>query len=167
MSDRMSEQDHLFLEMLRRNKDRVLRICSLYSKGAEEQKDLFQEVTLQLWRSFPSFRGEAKQTTWVYRICLNTCLKKLQKGKKEEAERVHFQQLSWIDTLPEKEDQRLTYLRQCIRSLREADQSVLGLYLEDLPYADIAEITGLSGNHVAVKMKRIREKLFNCISEKV
>lgn len=155
------------MEVLEDNKHRVLRICSLYANEKEEQQDLFQEVLLNLWKSFGSFRGEARYTTWVYRICLNTCLKKLYEQKKKEEQKLHFQQLSWIDALPQGADERLNYLRQCIRSLPEADKMVVSLYLEDLPYAEISAIVGTSENHVAVKMKRIKAKLFSCITEKI
>ena len=155
------------MEVLEANKHRLLRICSLYANGREEQHDLFQEVLLNLWKSFGSYRGEARYATWVYRICLNTCLKKLYQRKKKEEEQLHFQQLQWIDALPESADERLAFLRQCINSLPEADKMVVSLFLEDLPYAEISAIVGISENHVAVKMKRIKAKLFSCITEKI
>ena len=161
------KKEAAFLEVLEENKARVLRICSLYAGLQEEQQDLFQEVILNLWKSFSSFRGEARYSTWVYRVCLNTCLKKLYKKKKEEEHTVHFEQLQWIDALPEKADDRLAYLRQCIKSLPEADKMMVSLFLEGLPYAEVAAIVGITENHVAVKMKRIKAKLFTCITEKI
>ncbi len=58
-------------------------------------------------------------------------------------------------------------LRECISTLNESDQSIIILYLEELPYKEIAVITGLSANHIAVKMKRIRKKLLDCITPKL
>lgn len=161
------EKEAVFMEVLEENKGRVLRICSLYAHRQEERQDLFQEVILNLWRAFDSFRGEAAYATWVYRICLNTCLKKLYYRKKKEEQLLHFQQIQWIEALPQEADERLTYLRQCIRNLPEADKMVVSLFLEDLPYKEIAVVVGISENHVAVKMKRIKAKLFTCITEKI
>lgn len=161
------KKEAAFMQALEENKSRVLRICSLYAQRQEEQQDLFQEVLLNLWKAFDSFRREAAYATWMYRICLNTCLKRLYSNKKKEEQLLHFQQIQWIDAMPEDADERLTYLRQCIRDLPEADKMVVSLFLEDLPYKEIAAVVGISENHVAVKMKRIKAKLFTCITEKI
>ena len=64
------------------------------------------------------------------------------------------------------EHERLIKLRKCIKKLNDADRAVITLYLEELPYKEISEVTGLSENHVAVMVKRIKEKLLNCLIEK-
>jgi len=71
--------------------------------------------------------------------------------------------------MPSDESQQEKYqaLHYCISTLNESDQSIVVLYLEDLPYKEIAVITGLTENHVAVKMKRIRKMLFDCITQKL
>jgi RNA polymerase sigma factor (sigma-70 family) len=63
------------------------------------------------------------------------------------------------------EHERLIKLRNCIKKLNDADKAVITLYLEELPYNEIAGITGLTENHVAVKLKRIKSKLLNCITQ--
>jgi RNA polymerase sigma-70 factor (ECF subfamily) len=83
---------------------------------------------------------------------------------------VRLSSIQWVsDTNYDTDDQKEKYqaLRSCIKDLNDADQSIVVLYLEELPYKEIATVTGLTENHIAVKMKRIRKKLFDCISQKI
>jgi len=123
-----------------------------------EREDLFQEIVLQLWRSFPTFRNESKITTWMYRIALNTAISGLRKKRvpTTELEAVSYQ------IKDEKEDyleDKLVQLYKAINYLSDIEKSIVLLYLEDKPYDEIAEIIGISANYVAVKMNRIKEKL--------
>ncbi len=74
----MSEAE--FLEQVRQNQGIIFKLVGLYASDSEEKKDLYQEVLLQSWKAWPSFRNESKFSTWLYRICLNTLL--TQKRKK-------------------------------------------------------------------------------------
>jgi RNA polymerase sigma-70 factor (ECF subfamily) len=70
----MSDRRKAFLRLVRDNRARLRRICRVYSEEREEERDLFQEILFQAWRSLPSFEGEAKPATWLYRVALNTAL---------------------------------------------------------------------------------------------
>jgi RNA polymerase sigma-70 factor (ECF subfamily) len=158
----------LFLQTLETDKERIFRICRSYAQDHQEAQDLFQETVLQIWRSLPTFRGEAQVHTWAYRITLNVCLQARHKSKKAQQrtrtlDSIQFADLPDVPPDPETEA-RLQALHACIQKLNESDRSLVLLYLEDLPYKDIAAVTGLTENHVAVKMKRIRERLFTCLS---
>ncbi len=159
-----------FLTGLEQNKQKILRICSVYAKNEEDKKDLFQEVLLNLWRSMPSFKANSSISTWMYRVTLNVCISaqtKLVKKKKRfiNMDSVKLSQYKGATTTTEEHPQ-LQYLRSCITKMNESDRGVIALYLEELPYKEIAAITGLTENHVAVKIKRIKKKLLNCINNK-
>ncbi len=164
------ELENTFLTGLERNKQKLLRICSVYARDHEDKKDLFQEVLVNIWKSMPSFKAKSSIDTWMYRVTLNICLStqtKLTKKKK------HFINMDSVKLsqyegppLTEEENQRILFLRSCIKMMNDADKGVITLYLEELAYKDIASITGLTENHVAVKIKRIKTKLLNCIIEK-
>lgn len=161
----------LFLHHLETDKERIFRICRSYAKDHQEAQDLFQETVLQIWKSWATFRGEAQVRTWVYRITLNVCLEARHKSRKAQKrtrplDSIQFMNLPEAPPEPEKEAQ-LQALHACIQKLNDTDRSIVLLYLEDLPYKEIAAVTGLTENHVAVKMKRIREKLFTCLSPAV
>lgn len=163
-----AELEQQFIEALERNKDRIYRMCRSYVSDSEDAKDLFQEVLLQVWKSMPGFKGEANIDTWIFRITVNNCLrirKQLQKhrDKHNSLDGLYFEPEA---ATPPEQQERLQQLRQCIKGLPETDKTIVLLYLEELPYKDIADITGLTENHVAVKMKRIKIKLLNCIKAK-
>ncbi|NQZ77687.1 MAG: sigma-70 family RNA polymerase sigma factor [Ekhidna sp.] len=162
--------ENAFLAGLEVNKQKLLRICTVYSKDEEERNDLFQEALMNIWKSMPSFKANASIGTWMFRVTLNVCLSTQTKLDKKRKQFVNMDsvELSKISGKVESEEEHplLPYLRICLKSLDEADKAVITLYLEELPYKEIAEVTGLTENHVAVKVKRIKKKLLNCINEK-
>jgi RNA polymerase sigma factor (sigma-70 family) len=160
-----------FLTALEQNQQKLLRVCSVYAEDADDKKDLFQEVLINIWQSMPSFEEKSSLITWMFRVALNVCLR-LQ--AKQASKRDRFQKLDSItieniseeETNPE-EQERLIKLRNCIKKLNDADKAVTTLYLEELSYKEISDITGLTENNIAVKLKRIKMKLLTCINEGV
>ena len=157
-----------FLNGLEENQHKLLRICSVYAKDSEDSKDLFQEVLVQIWKSLPGFNGDAALATWMFRITLNVCLRFQSKDQKKRKKVFRMDSVR-ISNLPaevaDSEDrERLMQLRNCIKTLNEADKAVITLYLEALPYKEISNVLGLKENTVAVKVKRIKAKLLNCIN---
>ncbi len=163
------ENEAIFLNALEENKQRLLRICSIYSKNHEDAKDLFQEVLVHVWRSMATFKGKSAVGTWMFRIALNVCLQSKSKYTKNQGRFIKLDSLT-IDKYASEEvleesSDNLLKLRKCIHNLREGDKAIIALYLEQLAYKDISTILGLTENHVAVKIKRIKSKLFNCITQ--
>ena len=159
-----------FDQILKENKLKIYRICRIYAVSPIEPEDLFQEVVFQIWKSLPNFKGKSSIDTWIYRIALNVCLRskmKLDKSNMKTArmEAIHFTPVS--ESIDPFEEEKFTYLKECIASLNESDTSIIVLYLDEISYKEIAEITGLSENNIAVKMKRIRKKLFECMTPKM
>jgi len=160
-----------FLTLLDSMHEKLFRICISYTKNTDDAKDLFQEVLVNIWKSLPKFRGHAQLSTWVYRITINVSLRYKTKLVKN---RVRFSEFRSIEieklTVQEEERQdekKLQTLRACIRELNEVDKAVTSLFLEELSYREISEITGLKENTVAARIKRIKKKLLNCINEKL
>lgn len=158
-----------FLSGLEQNQQKLLRICSVYAKDAEDKKDLFQEVLANIWQAMPGFKANSSLSTWMFRITLNVCLRLQSRHVKKK---VRFTNMDSINPGRVNEEERnnehylqLTNLRNCINKLNEADKAIITLFLEDLPYKEISDITGLSENNIAVKLKRIRNKLLNCLNK--
>lgn len=135
----------------------IHKICRMYRDTPEDQEDLFQEIIYQLWKSYPKFQGKSKISTWMYRIGLNTAMASFRKPKVK---------LQYSDTIPEKnilseanEHWREELLFSAIRQLSEDERALVGLYLDDLSYVEIAEIVGISENHIGVRLNRIKKKL--------
>lgn len=147
-----------FLDLMREHQRIVLRLVGLYANDPEERKDLEQEVLLQAWKGFPSFRGEAKFSTWLHRVTLNTIL--TQKRRPNVVER--------NDTLERNinavHDPATAYddaerLRQALRLLPETDRALIALHLEGFDNIEVAGILGITANHVGVKLHRIKTRL--------
>jgi RNA polymerase sigma-70 factor, ECF subfamily len=152
------ERERLFLELFHQNKASVQRLCWGYLDSPHDAEDLFQEVMANVWNSLPSFRGESKISTWVYRIAVNTALVHRKKWKRGEELR------DVADTRPcAQQDlerrERLTMPRNAIATLAAQDRLIVTLLLEGLSYKEMAEITGLTVNHVGVKISRIKQAL--------
>ena len=163
------ELEHLFLKVLEQNQQKLFRICSVYSKNSEDTKDLLQEVLIQIWKSMPSFESKSSIETWVYRITLNTCLRFRSNHIKKQERFVFMENMNNFNIQTKVEDkeqkEKLTQLKNCISTLNTADKAIITLYLETLPYKEISNITGLTENNIAVKIKRIKKKLLNCINK--
>lgn len=140
----------------------IRRICRVYSNDADEYQDYFQEVVLQLWRAFGSFRGEAQTATWVYRIALNVCLSLL-KVKKRRVSAVSLEPEHWSNVAAEAydstEEEQVKQLYAAIRQLNKIDRALILLYLEGRKYEEIAGVLGISLSNVGVKINRIKKQL--------
>ena len=159
-----------FLTALDDNRHKLLRLCSVYAEDDDDKKDLFQEATVNIWEAMPSFNGNSEINTWMFRITLNVCLRLQSKQSRKKSQFVRMDSII-IDhdvteeSNPEQQEQ-LANLRKSIKKLNEADRAIIALYLEELPYKEIAEITGLKENTVAVKVKRIKKKLLDCLTKR-
>jgi RNA polymerase sigma-70 factor (ECF subfamily) len=160
----------VFEEVLNDNKDKIFRICRIYASAPIEPEDLFQEVTIHLWKAFPSFEQKSAVNTWVYRIALNVCMRYKSKLQNHNEKTIRLESVqfdppaSTPDTIQE---EKYKALRSCMQELDEIDQSIVILTLDELSYKEISKITGLTENHVAVKMKRTRKALLHCINHRL
>ena len=165
-----NKDDEFFEEILERNKYKIYRICNIYAVSPIEPQDLFQEVIFEIWKSLKNFKDKSSIDTWIYKITVNVCLRKKMKFDKSNSKTDRFESIHFIPIEKEidtSKQEKFQYLKECISALNETDTSLIVLYLDDLSYKEIAKITGLSENHIAVKMKRIRKKLFECITPKI
>jgi len=162
MTKRLSEEaERGFLEVLGRHEQLISKVIRIYAFDSEDRKDLFQEIVYQLWRSYGSFKGEARMSTWLYRVALNTAITSLRRGKKlsehTELDDQFITTSGSLETLYNSEQTRQLY--SAIRTLGEVDRALVMLYLEDLSYKEIAEVLGLTEDNVGVKLNRIKKKL--------
>ena len=159
-----------FEQILDNNKGKIYRICKIYAVSPLEPQDLFQEVIYAIWKSIPTFKGNSSIDTWIYRITLNVCLRSKQKSDKKYYKTVQLDSIQFVPveiTNENNQQEKYNALTSCISKLNKENKSIIILYLEELKYKEIAEITGLTENHIAVKMKRIKKILLDCITNKI
>ncbi len=153
-----------FIEKIHEHQGILHKICFVYSKNKSDREDLYQEMVLQLWKSYPSFRQEAKFSTWMYRVALNTAITL---NKKVAIFENHKTQLSdeyaITEVIDYSEDIKILY--KAISKLSKIEKAIIMLWLEEKAYNEIAEIVGISKKNVSVKLVRIKKKLAKIIKE--
>lgn len=155
------ELEHKFISEFQKHQNIVHKVCKLYTNNAEEHKDLFQEITIQLWKAYPKFRGDSKLSTWMYRVSLNTAITLYRKSKRsiktENFDKVLYkiEATDYDDT----EEKQLKLMYKAIKQLSDIDKGLVLLYLEDKSYKKIAKTMGISEVNARVKMNRIKKRL--------
>lgn len=150
-----------FVTLLEENQNIVHKICRLYTNNRDQHNDFFQEITIQLWRAFPKFRGDSKFSTWMYRVGLNTAITLYRKSKRtvqtQDFDSVMFRISSeeYDDTV----EQQLKLMYSAVKELNDIDKALVFLYLEDKNYSEISETLGISEVNARVKMNRVKKKL--------
>tara|TARA_B100001059_G_scaffold30480_1_gene24671 strand:+ start:41 stop:538 length:498 start_codon:yes stop_codon:yes gene_type:complete len=154
--------ENKFVDLVDKNQNLIHKICRLYTNCEAEHKDLFQEITIQLWKAYPKFRGDSKFSTWMYRVGINTAITLYRKSKRR-IRSYNFDDVSY--KIPEdttynyKEDQQLEAIYEAVKALNDVDKAIIFLYLEDRSYKEISNTIGITEVNARVKMNRIKNKL--------
>lgn len=160
-------KEELFTTLIKKNEGVIFKITTLYTDNRDDQKDLYQDIVYQLWKSFVSFRNEAKISTWMYRIALNTAITRLKKRKRKPHE-VGIDQviLEQTENYDPQFEERLKLVYAQIHYLNDLEKGIMLLLLEGKQYDEISEITGLTATNVATRISRIKQKLKSQILKK-
>ncbi|MCI0921520.1 RNA polymerase sigma factor [Sphingobacterium rhinopitheci] len=156
-----------FVNLLEENQNILHKICRLYTTDIDAHKDLFQEMVIQLWKAYPSFKGDSKFTTWAYRVALNTAIS-LYRVKKRKITTVEWDnslQNIRYEEYDDQQEQQLSSLYSAVRQLNDIEKALVYMYLEDKDYAEISETLGISEVNARVKMNRIKTKLKTMINQ--
>ena len=150
------------------NQGIIHKVTRIYCDNEDDRKDLFQEILIQLWKSYDKFREESKFSTWMYRVAINTAITNFKKEAKSRKKSEIGKDLYLLADEPydEEKEEHLKLLYEAINQLTGIEKSITLLYLEDKQYEEISEITGISQNYVRVKMNRIKKKLESFVKSK-
>ncbi|HDZ03582.1 hypothetical protein LCGC14_0127640 [marine sediment metagenome] len=153
--------EHKFVTELQDNQNIVHKVCTLYTNDRDSHNDLFQEITIQLWKAYPKFRGDAKFSTWMYRVALNTAIT-LYRKRKRRIDTADYESIIFrikAEEYDETEELQLKLMYKAVKQLNDVDKALVFLYLEDKNYAEISETLGITEVNARVKMNRIKTKL--------
>ena len=155
----MSEEA-AFVQLIKENRGILLKVSNVYSNNYEDQKHLYQEIVLQLWKSFDSFRGDPKISTWMYRIALNTSISNLRKQKRKgEHVPLQFELYNLADEEDRILQERMALVNEHIQRLSVVEKGLILLHLEGKNYDEISVITGFTSTNVGTRLTRIKQKL--------
>ena len=166
MSSQKNEAD--FVALLNENQNLLHKICRMYTDSKAAHDDLFQEISIQLWRSYDRFEGKSKFSTWMYRVGLNTAITLYRKEKKRIDNGVLHENTPQliVQEYDTEIDEQLDWLYKKINSFSEIDKALTLLYLEDKKYDEISETLGISSINARVKMNRIKKRLKEMINDR-
>ncbi len=156
MGEHQREQED-FLRLIGENEPLIKKICGVYGCTADDRMDLFQEIVLQLWKSFRSFRSDSKVSTWIYKVALNTAISYRRSEKRHLTMDRKLPEIPVTDDTGTREQVRI--LNSVMLRLPAIDKALIFLHLEGYSYAEIAGLSGLSETNVATKISRIRKRL--------
>ncbi|HEX6915417.1 MAG TPA: sigma-70 family RNA polymerase sigma factor [Chitinophagaceae bacterium] len=146
-----------FVDLLNRHQNIIHKICHVYMDDPHDREDLFQEITLQAWKTFRHFRGDARFSTWLYRVALNTAITFFRKEKKKITAYTH--QIPDDTGEPNPVEEQVQAMYRAISGLSKIDKALVMLYLEDYSYKEMAAMLGITVTNVGAKMNRIRTRL--------
>lgn len=152
----MNINEKEFAHMLRKHKSTIYTVCYMFSDNKEEVEDIFQEVCINLWKGFAKFRGDAKISTWIWRVSLNTCLT-WQKQQPDEHVALDLNLNLFADDGEDIRQIRMLYNR--VHRLGIFDRAILLLWLDNMSYDEIGQMLGISAKNVSVKLVRIKQLL--------
>ncbi len=146
-----------FIQKINQNRGIIRSLCKIYYANYEDQKDTFQDIVLQLWKSFDTFRGKSQISTWIYRVSLNTILTKIKKEKKS----IIVESIGLHDfyIANAKADDNMELLIIILQSLKDIDKAIVILHLEGYKNKEIAEILDISSTNVSTRFNRIKSQL--------
>lgn len=141
----------------------ITKVCYYFATDGSELKDFRQEVLLNIWLGLDKFKKHSKLSTWIYRVCFNTCITYKRKNKYRKNEIP-------LSGLLEIEDEmfdmgKYEEMHRLISKLGHEDKAVILLWLDEKKYEEIAEVVGLKRNTVAIRLKRIKDKLIKMSNE--
>lgn len=147
-----------FIQLMEENRGIIHKISMMYTTSLADKEDLYQEICLQLWRSFRSYRAESKFSTWLYRVALNTAISSVRKDRRR-VETVELDQVQHFVTRDNEKEGMTRMLFKAVAKLNKVDRAIILLWLEEKEYAEISEVMGISQSAVSVRLVRIRERL--------
>lgn len=150
-------KERRFEDIVSANRRRILAIARSYAR-VDEQGDLCQEILLQMWKGLDGFQGRSAPSTWVYRVALNTAITFRRKdSRRVEPSGIPLTESGLDPVAPPNPGNEILILEEFLASLGKIDRAVFLLYLEDLSYNEISEVTGLTENHVGVRISRLKK----------
>lgn len=156
----MSEKE--FLSQLTAHQNIIYKLVHLYAHTEADKKDLYQEIVLQAWKTYSAFRGDAKFSTWLYRLCLNTIFTLQRKTNRiEYGDTAVFEETHFTSSGNEDADR----LYKAIRTLQETERAIISLHLDGYDNKEIAELIGITANLVGVKLHRIKQHLATLLKD--
>jgi RNA polymerase sigma-70 factor, ECF subfamily len=149
-----------FEQVIANNQGRIRYIASRYCQQ-NDFDDMYQEILMQLWKSFASFKGQSSRETWLYKVALNTASTFVSKSIKRRELQQALSEVARSEGQPGQENCQADILNAFMSTLSDIEASILMMYLDGMSSEDIADVVGITANAVRVRVKRIKTTFEN------
>ncbi len=143
----------------------IWRVCLTYADSREEAADMRQDCLVNLWRGRESFRGESGLSTWIHRVCLNTCISFMRREKPRKGGAIDAEPLPDLPADEADKAEMTRRMYELIKRLKTRERAVILLWLEDFSYDEIADVMGVNRNSIATLLRRVKQKLADMAAE--
>lgn len=149
-----------FIACIREHERIIFKVCKMYCRSSDDEQDLFQDILLQLWKSFPTFKRDSKVSTWMYRVALNTAITQLRNEKKRpEQQTIDKDVLQIPNEINDLKDENFDLMMTAIERLSNVEKAIMILYMEEHSYREMAEVMGMTESNIGFKINQIKTKL--------
>jgi RNA polymerase sigma factor (sigma-70 family) len=157
----MPSQEQIFKEIFQANSKKIYHLCFGYTGDDAAANDLLQETFLKVWQNLDKFRNQSMISTWIYRIAVNTCLTYLKKEKRQAKDELtpNIIENKEEDFADREKQEQVKTLYVCISKLDENERIIITMVMDEVPYPEIADVSGISEGNLRVKIHRIKHKL--------
>lgn len=155
----MGLKEKEFLEKIEKHKGMIFKISKMYLENQEDREDLFQEIILQLWKSYQAFEGKSQFSTWLYRVSLNTAITFLKRDKKRMDKNELHENIDIEDEQNTDKELQTEFLYKAVQELNPIEKALIFLFLEGQNHKQISENMGITEVNARVKLNRTKEKL--------
>ena len=159
-----------FGELVDRYQNFVYTIAIRILKVSEEAEEVAQDSFIKAYDSLKTFRGDAKFSTWLYRIVYHKSLDRVKMNKRHRAyeinEEITDDSLNHIENGLEfmLSEERTGIIKRCISELPAEDAAIITLfYFEEQSVKEISKVTDLTEDNIKIKLYRSRKKLFSLL----
>lgn len=155
----MVSKEQLFKEIFQANSRKIYHLCYGYTGNDDSANDLMQETFIKVWQNLDKFRNQALISTWIYRIAVNTCLSWLRVEKRQAKDELTENIIENKQEEVSDKNEQVSLLYKCISKLEENERILITMVLDEVPYSEIAQVSGISEGNLRVKIHRIKLKL--------
>lgn len=156
----MQTKEQAFLNRIEHHKGILYKVSKMYMDNSEDQQDLFQEIVLQLWKAYDSFRGESQFSTWMYRVAINTSIVFLKKEKRKvDKYDITTESIKEEESDANEQELKLEHFYKALQQLDKIDKAIIFYQLEGYSHKEIGLNLGISEGNARVKLNRAKEKL--------
>ncbi len=154
-----ADKEAAFKKIFEANSKKIFHLCYGYTGDEDSANDLMQETFLKVWQNLDKFRNQAMVSTWIYRIAVNTCLTYLRSEKRQAKDELTPELEETTGEIVSEKNEQVAMLYKCISKLEESERIIITMVLDEVPYPEIAEISGISEGNLRVKVFRIKQRL--------